>query len=89
MASEEDYDEDESLGPYADWVKQESREITVEKLEPRTRYLWRNYNLKRGGYPFEANELTPEDWIDLGTMERMFDMIDLQNLNTAIWGKAE
>ena len=89
MISEEEFDDDESLGEYADWVKREAREITVESLQPRTLYLWRNYTLKRGGYPFTANELTPEDWLELGMMERMFGMIDLQNMNTAIWGKAE
>ncbi len=88
-ASEAEYEEDESLGKFAEWVKRESREITVENLQPRTMYLWKNYNLKRGGYPFTANELTPEDWLDLGIMDRMFNRIDLHNMNTAIWGKAE
>lgn len=89
VASEADYDQDESLGRFAGWVKRESAEITLEKLRPLTLYLWKNYNLKHGGYPFEADDLTPQDWLDLGVMERMFAMIDLQNLNTAIWGKAE
>lgn len=30
--------------------------------------IWRLYKLQQGGYPFDKNDLTPEEWEDLGTL---------------------
>lgn len=31
-------------------------------------HIWYLHALQRGGYPFEKNDLTPQEWIDLGVL---------------------
>ena len=36
-------------------------------------HIWYLFLLQRGGYPFGKNDLSPEEWIDLGIMREHFD----------------
>jgi hypothetical protein len=38
-----------------------------------TRKMLRINALQQGGYPFDANDLTPDEWIDLGIVRRYFE----------------
>ncbi len=31
-------------------------------------HIWFLYSLQQGGYPFDANDLTIEEWIDIGIL---------------------
>jgi hypothetical protein len=31
-------------------------------------HIWRLYELQRGGYPFEKDDLSIEEWTDLGAL---------------------
>ncbi len=33
------------------------------------------YGLQRGGYPFRANDLTIDEWLDLGTVRDHFHLL--------------
>jgi len=37
------------------------------------------YALQRGGYPFGKNDLTPEEWIDLGIMREHLEGMKVIN----------
>lgn len=41
-----------------------------EKYEPSEwfNHIWFLYALKRGGYPFKANDLTIDEWMDVGIL---------------------
>lgn len=32
-------------------------------------HIWFLYRLRQGGYPFKANDLSIEEWIDLGVLK--------------------
>lgn len=36
------------------------------------------YRLQQGGYPFEANDLTLEEWIDVGTLREAIEKLTPQ-----------
>lgn len=36
-------------------------------------HIWYLFLLQRGGYPFGKNDLSPEEWIDLGIMREHFE----------------
>ena len=31
-------------------------------------HIWNLYRLQRGGFPFEKNDLTLQEWVDLGVI---------------------
>lgn len=33
-------------------------------------HIWFLYSLQQGGYPFEKDDLTIEEWIDLGVLKQ-------------------
>lgn len=33
------------------------------------RHIWYLYRMQVGGYPFGANDLTPDEWMDIGTLK--------------------
>jgi hypothetical protein len=37
------------------------------------------YALQRGGYPFGKNDLTPDEWIDLGIMREHLEGMKVIN----------
>ncbi len=43
--------------------RQDLNEYTVK--------MFRIRHLRNAGYPFSANDLTPAEWMDLGTVEEM------------------
>ena len=90
MAREAEYDEDPALGPEARaWVKEQQQEITYENLSARALYLFEIYTLRRGGFPFSAEDLDPEDWEALGWMEMMFARLDQERLVKMIFGDGD
>ena len=36
--------------------------------------------LQKAGYPFRANDLTPEEWEDLGDVNELIEQIEKQQL---------
>ena len=36
-------------------------------------HIWYLFLLQRGGYPFEKNDLSVEEWIDLGIVREHFE----------------
>ncbi len=82
-----EYEDDESLGRYRGWCGKHANEILVERLHESTIRLWRLYELKRGKYPFRANDLAPDDWRMLGRMDLMFARIDMERLAITLFGE--
>lgn len=42
-------------------------------------HIWHLYMLQRGGYPFEANELSIDEWIDLGILRDEIENMRMLN----------
>jgi hypothetical protein len=60
-------------GAFAAWACRECREFRrPEAISPWTWHLVFLYQLKRAGYPFQANDLTLETWMLLGLVQRIF-----------------
>jgi hypothetical protein len=49
-----------------EWACGECKTCRLQDLHPYTVKLLRLRLLKTGGYPFRANDLTLEEWVDLG-----------------------
>jgi hypothetical protein len=59
---------------YAGWACKECQEF--RRPETISRWTWHLvllYQLKRAGYPFQANDLSLETWILLGLVQRIFE----------------
>jgi hypothetical protein len=52
-----------------DWACANCPKKTVTSLHSYTRKLLYLHTLKAAGYPFSPNDLTPEEWLDLGRIE--------------------
>jgi hypothetical protein len=38
-------------------------------------HIWLLYELQRGGYPFEKNDLTINEWIDIGVLRTEMEIM--------------
>jgi uncharacterized UBP type Zn finger protein len=56
-------------GPELDWTCRNCPKKKEKNLHPYTNKLLNNRMMRLGGYPFKANDFTPEEWIDLGRIE--------------------
>lgn len=54
------------------WACEQCPKSKPEDLMPYTHKLLNVYNLQRGGYPLTANDLTPEEWLDLARVRDLF-----------------
>ena len=54
-----------------DWTCRNCPKKKAEDLHPYTHKLLNLRMLRMAGYPFRANDLTYEEWLDLGQMEQM------------------
>ena len=53
-----------------DWSCQNCPKVRPEDLHPYTLKLFRIRNMRMAGYPLKANDLTLEEWEDLGKIEQ-------------------
>jgi hypothetical protein len=51
------------------WTCKQCPKEKPDSLHPYTCKLLNMFELQRGGYPFEKNDLTLEEWIDLGRIK--------------------
>lgn len=51
------------------WTCNRCPKKKAASLHPYTTKLLELYELQRGGYPFDKNDLTLEEWIDLGRIK--------------------
>ena len=51
------------------WACAECPRISRDNLEPYTLKLLHLAALQRGGYPLDADDLTLEEWVDLGRIK--------------------
>jgi hypothetical protein len=59
-------------GAFADWACGACRErVRPEAISPWTWHLIFLYRLSLAGYPFQANDLSLETWLLLGTVRRV------------------
>ena len=56
-------------GPELDWECQNCPKAREKDLHPYTNKLMANRLLKIGGYRHRRNDLTPDEWMDLGRLE--------------------
>ena len=56
-----------------EWTCANCPKKRAEDLHPYTTKLLRLRTLKAAGFPFRANDLTPEEWLDLGRIEQEFE----------------
>ncbi len=42
--------------------------------------MWYLFLLQRGGYPFSKNDLSIEEWIDLGIMREHFELMKVAHV---------
>jgi len=54
-----------------DWTCAKCEKTKQGDLNEYTVKMFQIRHLKNAGYPFAANDLTPEEWTDLGTVEEM------------------
>ena len=54
---------------HLEWTCKNCPKKRAEDLHPYTLKLFRLRRLCMAGYPFEANDLTMEEWSDLGKLE--------------------
>jgi hypothetical protein len=40
-------------------------------------HIWRLYSLQIGGYPFEKDDLTEEEWLDVGALRSCIESMRL------------
>ena len=57
-----------------EWACENCKTKRPQDLNPYTVKLLRLRQMKNGGYPFEANDLTLEEWIDLGRIAEALDI---------------
>ncbi len=61
-------------GGFADWACAACTErLRPEAVSPWTWHLVFLYQLSRAGYPFQANDLSLETWLLLGTVRRVLE----------------
>lgn len=73
LCTDEEYDKcvkEFGTGRELEWTCDHCPKIRDTDLHPYTVKLLENRLLKLGGYPFSANDFTPEEWIDLGRLEQ-------------------
>lgn len=56
-------------GPELEWACDHCPKKKAGDLHPYTIKLFRLRRLRMAGYPFEADDLTVEEWMDLGMLE--------------------
>jgi len=56
-------------GAELEWTCAQCGKIRQEDIHPYTQKIRRIRRLRLAGYPFRANDLTPEEWDDLGLLE--------------------
>lgn len=37
-------------------------------------HIWNLYRLQRGGFPFEKNDLTLDEWVDIGLLKDSLEL---------------
>jgi|LGVF01.1.fsa_nt_gb hypothetical protein len=52
------------------WACKDCKKKKPEEISPYTLKLLQIRLLMKGGYPFAANDLSKEDWMDLGVVEQ-------------------
>ncbi len=61
-------------GAFGEWACRECREFRrPETISPWTWHLVLLHQLKRAGYPFNANDLSLETWMLMGLVQRIFE----------------
>ena len=58
------------FGDNLEWACENCQKMRAEDLDPYTIKLLRIHTLREAGYPFRANDLTYEEWLDLGRLEQ-------------------
>ena len=59
-------------GAFATWACRACEEyLRPEAISPWTWHLVLLYQLRQAGYPFDANDLTLEEWLLLGLVQRL------------------
>jgi len=61
---------EEEFGDNLEWACENCEKKRSEDLHPYTLKLFRIRMLREAGYPFRANDITFEEWIDLGRLEQ-------------------
>ena len=56
-----------------EWTCAHCPKTRLEDLNPYTHKLLRLRMLRAAGYPFEANDLTYEEWLDLGRLNQWLE----------------
>ncbi|ACL05235.1 hypothetical protein Dalk_3547 [Desulfatibacillum aliphaticivorans] len=57
------------FGDYLSWACGKCHKAREEDLHPYTQKLFRIRALQKAGYPFRANDLALEEWLDLAAIE--------------------
>ena len=52
-----------------DWTCSQCEKKKADQLSPYMGKMFRLHHLKLAGYPFKADDLSPEEWEDLGKVE--------------------
>ena len=65
------------FGDNLDWACKNCKETRAEDIGEYTSKLLRLRTLRMAGYPFRANDFTPEEWQDLGEIERWLQTLTL------------
>ena len=89
MVSQQEYEQDPTLGKYGGWCKKQNAEITLEELSDKAVSLWKLYLMWRSRYPFDANDLTIDEWRALGWMDMLFSRIDQERFAKMIFGEGD
>lgn len=55
------------------WACANCPKTRVEDLHPYTHKLLRIHTLRKAGYPLKENDLTYEEWLDLGKVEQWLE----------------
>ena len=63
----EQFDEDQTV---LQWACENCKKTRLEDLHDYTVRLFKMRALKLGGYPFAKDDLTTEEWLDLGLIEK-------------------
>jgi hypothetical protein len=58
---------------YEEWACEKCEKKKSRESSPWTMHLMYLRNLQKGGYPFKANDLSLEEWIDLGMLNDLIE----------------
>ena len=61
---------EEEFGDNLEWTCENCKKTRSEDLHPYTLKLFRIRMLREAGYPFRANDITYDEWVDLGRLEQ-------------------